>query len=362
MRFFDTLITDHAKSLKGKGKPPRQAGMRPNADEEGIHIDFNEAGSSITGTSAVYKEAQDREIIERLSEIYGVPKNSLFLTPGADEAIRYLTQALCDPGDKVLIHTPTYGSYQSCAASFRAAAHDIPLKREGNDFQLETKKIIDTINTENTGLKLVYICNPNNPTGSYFDENHVEDILKAAKQKNIGVVVDEAYIEFSGMPSITQRLNTHENLIVLRTLSKAYSMAGERIGVVICQDQNLLDAIYTFTPAFAIPVSAMDKTREVLKPENEQAFHDQRTRIAEQRDALLDAITEVKGLTAFRSVASCLVVGTHEVESLLKHLSDNRIFAKGFPNLGVRLSVEDNLEQNASIADIIQQWPLAQHR
>lgn len=351
MGFFRPLIREHVHQQIGKQKPPRNAGIR-NEDASTL-VDFNESPDELTTESAIYTEAQQPRLINRLSEIYGTPAEHIYLTPGADEAIKYLTWALCDPEDAILIHGPSYPSYENFANLFQAAVLDVALDKTRDDFELKTAEIIDQIKNADDRLKLVYLCNPNNPTGSYFDENHIYDILVAARNKGIAAVVDEAYIEFSGKDSILKKEAEFPNLVVLRTLSKAYSLAGERVGVVICRDPLLLDAIDTVSPIFPIPVSALENASKVLDPMREQYFIDKRTRIAEQRDTLLESIQEARGMIGFRSSASCLIVGCDNSQALHQEFMNNGVSVKHVSGLGVRISIEDNAEQNRQFARII---------
>jgi histidinol-phosphate aminotransferase len=158
-----------------------------------------------------------------------VPVKNIFLGNGSDEAIDILFRSFCNPGiDNVILVPPTYGMYQVSANINDVEARNVPLTE---DFQLNLEGIAEAID-EHT--KLVFICSPNNPTGNSMDRTDVETLLA-----NFGgiVVVDEAYINFSRQKTFIQELTEYANLVVLQTLSKAWGLAGLRIGMAFASEE-----------------------------------------------------------------------------------------------------------------------------
>ncbi len=170
-----------------------------------------------------YPDPHQIKLKEKISEIQGIPKENIFLGNGSDEVIDLIIRAFCRPGiDKIMIHPPTYGMYQVAA---QTNDNDVIKVNLTNNFRLNVDEILSHAN-EN--LKVFFVCSPNNPTGNTFDVKDIERILSGL---NSIVVIDEAYINFSDKASWTKRLNEFPNLIVMQTLSKAWGLAGIRLGM-----------------------------------------------------------------------------------------------------------------------------------
>ena len=145
---------------------------------------------------------------------------------GSDEGIDLLVRAFCRAGqDSVLICPPTFGMYKVSARIQGAGVVEVPLLKE-EGFALDRDGVLAAWRE---GIKLIFLCTPNNPTGNLLAAADVDAVGEALADKSI-VVVDEAYVEFAGADSFTRKLGRYENLVVLRTLSKAYALAGARCG------------------------------------------------------------------------------------------------------------------------------------
>ncbi len=179
-----------------------------------------------------YPEAQPQKVLDRLSALWNIPAEHILLSRGSDEGIDVLIRLLCSAEkDQILICPPTYGMYQVAAVIQGAKIIKAPLKENG---QLNVRSILKNCAPQ---TKLVFIPSPNAPMGHLMRR---KDILAlcAARQKKSLIVVDEAYIEFSDAPSgMLPDLKKTPNLVVLRTLSKAHALAGERVGAVIASKQ-----------------------------------------------------------------------------------------------------------------------------
>jgi histidinol-phosphate aminotransferase len=195
-----------------------------------IFLDANEnsLGSPFTQSYNRYPDPLQTKIKERLSEIKGVPPKHIFLGNGSDECIDLLYRAFCNPGkDNVIIHEPTYGMYE-----VSAHINDVEVRRAAltQNFQLDLKAIEEQINEF---TKIIWICSPNNPTGNSLDRQDVEVILNNFDGL---VVIDEAYINFSRQQSFIRELTEYPNLVVLQTLSKAWGLAGLRVGMAFASE------------------------------------------------------------------------------------------------------------------------------
>ena len=198
-----------------------------------------------------YPEPQPKVLVDRMAQLYGVPASRVLVGRGSDEAIDLLVRAFCRAGqDGVVICPPTFGFYKVAAKIQGAQVIEVPLRRDG--FALDTEAVIAAGRT----AKIVFLCSPNNPTGNLLDEPAMLRICRELATTSL-VCVDEAYIEFAGRPSLSARLDEFPNLVLLRTLSKAYALAGARLGTLIASEEivNLLKRII---PPYAIPASTVE--------------------------------------------------------------------------------------------------------
>lgn len=178
-----------------------------------------------------YPEPQPRALVSRLGEIYGVDASKIMVTRGSDEGIDLLVRAFCKAGQEgVLISPPTFGMYAVCARVQNAALFEVPLLEAEGGWQFDMPTALQEIRKK--PVKLVFVCTPSNPTGQAMPLDDIRMLANAARGKAI-VVVDEAYAEFSETPSAITLLDEFENIVVLRTLSKAYALAAVRIGIVL---------------------------------------------------------------------------------------------------------------------------------
>ena len=180
-----------------------------------------------------YPEPQPGHLLDRFAAHYSVAREQLLLTRGADEAIDLLVRAFCRAEhDAILVNTPAFAMYAMAAEIQGAAVVAVPLVRtDAGRFDLDVDAILAAAGSR-PGVKLVFVCTPNNPTSGLARR---EDVLGLC-DRLLGsalVVADETYVDFSGQPSLARELGAHPNLVVLRTLSKEYSLAGERCGVTI---------------------------------------------------------------------------------------------------------------------------------
>src|SRR6185437_6976687 len=176
-----------------------------------------------------YPEPQPRALIDRLAELYAVAPASLLVGRGSDEAIDLLTRAFCRAGsDAVLVCPPTFGMYSVCARIQGAEVLQTPLTA-ADGFALDEHAVLERCAP---AVKLVFLCSPNNPTGNLLDEGAILRIARRLAGRAL-LVVDEAYIEFADRSSLARLVAEVPNLAILRTLSKAYGLAGARCGALI---------------------------------------------------------------------------------------------------------------------------------
>ncbi|MGH8172426.1 MAG: histidinol-phosphate transaminase [Rhodanobacteraceae bacterium] len=198
-----------------------------------IRLNANEspwAGNGVSEGWNRYPEPQPSALRERLAALYGVARDRLWIGRGSDEAIDLLLRGFCRAGrDNIVTSSPTFGMYRVGAQLQGALYRELPLD-ENADFALDPEALLALTDAD---TKLVVVCSPNNPTGTLH-----HDALEFLAERLDGralLVVDEAYIEFAGVPSAVALIDRHENIAVLRTLSKAHALASARIGALIAQ-------------------------------------------------------------------------------------------------------------------------------
>ena len=200
-----------------------------------------------------YPEPQPADLIARLAAYYAVAENNILVTRGSDEGIDLLLRAFCRAGqDAILITPPTYGMYAVSAAIQNARVVAVPLLADKN-FALNPEAVLAAITPS---VKLVFLCSPNNPTGALLARRDVLQLVQELLSKAV-VVVDEAYLEFAGTPSLTQELAGNPNLVVLRTLSKAFGLAGIRCGVTIASP-TLISVLQKIIAPYPVPTPVLE--------------------------------------------------------------------------------------------------------
>jgi histidinol-phosphate aminotransferase len=226
--------------------------------EASVYLDANENafGSPLDKAYNRYPDPMQYQVKMRLSDIKGVPARNIFLGNGSDEAIDILFRSFCNPGkDNVILVPPTYGMYEVSANINDVEARKVPLTE---DFQLNLEGISEAID-KNT--KLIFICSPNNPTGNSINRDDIETLL--ANFSGI-VVVDEAYINFSRQKTFIQELTEYANLVVMQTLSKAWGLAGLRVGMAFASEE-IIEVMNKVKPPYNINEASQQLALQALQ-------------------------------------------------------------------------------------------------
>ena len=226
-----------------------------------IWINANESPFNNVDTAALdlsklnrYPECQPPQLIKAYSEYSGVSASKIVASRGADEAIELLIRAFCIPGvDSIACFGPTYGMYAISANTFNVGVKALNLSAE---YGLPSSYAEDV-----RGAKLVFICNPNNPTGTVIDKAIIEQAIKALPDSL--VVIDEAYIEFCPEYSVADLLESYPNLVVLRTLSKAFALAGARCGFMLA-NEAVVEIIMRVIAPYPVPLPVSEVATQAL--------------------------------------------------------------------------------------------------
>lgn len=229
-----------------------------------------------------YPDPQQRSVKSLLSEIKNVPTKNMLLGNGSDEVLDLIFRAFCEPNqDNIITLPPTYGMYSVLANINAVAIKEVQLDAE---FQPKVDAILSAADAKS---KLLFICSPNNPTGNSFA---FEAISKLLKNFNGIVVIDEAYIDFSNEESWASRLEEFPNLIVTQTLSKAYGMAGIRLGLCFASEE-IISVLNRIKPPYNVNELTQQKAIEQLQ--NKALTDKQVSVILEERDLLVASLKTV---------------------------------------------------------------------
>ena len=236
---LNNLIRENIKYLKPYSSA-RDEYKDANVSEM-IFLDANE--NPFENGVNRYPDPNQNNVKQLLSEIKGIDKRNLLLGNGSDEVLDLIFRAFCEPHkDNIITLPPTYGMY-SVLANINAVENKTVLLDE--DFQPQVKQIIGVADKNS---KILFLCSPNNPTGNSFSEANIKELLL---KFNGLVLLDEAYIEFSAKESWLKNLDKHPNLIIIQTLSKAYGLAGIRLGACYAS-REIIAVLNTIKPPYNV--------------------------------------------------------------------------------------------------------------
>ncbi len=303
--------------------------------ETGILLDANESpwdNNDYEGIQANrYVDSMfDPSILETLSNFYHVQQNQILLTRGSCEGIDLLVRAFCHSyQDSILVCPPTFSIFAQCAAIQGASVITVPLNEDQN-YALDVQKVLKSV-SPNT--KLVFICTPNNPTGNLIPFADILEIVKALQGKAM-VVVDEAYMEFAKGQSAATLVNDFSNVVVLRTLSKAFGLAGLRCGALLAQNP-LIQILTGMMLPFPFSPLTTQALKQAISPPRLEAMKKQITYMRQQREFVKDAIKSLPIVKqVWDSEGNFLFIKFHHATQVLHSLQKHNILVRHF--IGVK--------------------------
>jgi|SRR6185369_9196869 len=312
---LDRLVRDNIRQLVSYSSARSEF-----SDSAEVWLDANENsfGSPIERDYNRYPDPLQIAIKEKLGQFLLVGPGQIFVGNGSDEAIDLIFRVFCRPGiDNIIICPPTYGMYE-----VSANINDIAIKRVSltRDFQLNVDAIKEAIDAN---TKLIFLCSPNNPTGNLLDRNAM---LNLAGDFDGLVVVDEAYIHFSGTESLVSQIADHPNLIVLQTFSKAWGLAGLRIGLAVAAKETIL-LLNKVKPPYNVSKIAQEAVLRALElkqnvGETVENIILERKRLAEN----LDKFSFIERV--YPSDANFLLVRTANADQLYRFLIRQKIVVR----------------------------------
>lgn len=286
---------------------------------------YSSARSEFKGAARVFLDANENpfdnglnrypdplqwELKTRIAAMRGVQPAQVFLGNGSDEAIDLLVRMCCEPGrDHIVIMPPTYGMYEVCADICGVEVVSVPLLP---DFQPDVDAVLSRANERS---KLLFVCSPNNPTGNAFDQALLERLVRGFPGM---VVVDEAYGDFSGKPGALPLIGQYENLVVLQTFSKAWGLAGIRLGMAFAQTQAI-EWFNKVKPPYNINQLTQQAALHALQ--SPEKFAGQVQTLLAEREQLAGALSALPFVErVYPSDANFILAKVNEPNDLYRHL------------------------------------------
>ncbi len=315
---LENLLRDNIKTIKPYSSARDE--YKDVVTDGMVFIDANE--NPFDTTVNRYPDPQQTKVKECLSELKEIPVNQMLLGNGSDEVLDLIFRVFCEPNqDNVITLPPTYGMYSVLANLNAVEIKEVKLK---TDFQPNIEEIEEVIDEYS---KLVFICSPNNPTANSFEAEKIEALIKSF---NGIVVIDEAYIDFSAQESWLRRLSEFPNLIIAQTLSKAYGLAGIRLGVCYAS-KEIISVLNRIKPPYNVNQLSQDKALERLN-KIEDVKHEIETVLGE-REMLM---TELKSIAIIKKVyvsdANFLLVKVDDANRRYQQLIEKGIVVRNRTN------------------------------
>lgn len=292
-----------------------------------------------------YSDCQPKTMIQAYANYAGVQPEQVLTSRGADEGIELLIRAFCEPNqDAILFCPPTYGMYAISAETFGVERKKVPLTA---DWQLDLPSIEANLDR----VKLVFVCSPNNPTGNLVKRADIIKLLEMTQDRAI-VVMDEAYIDFCPEVSTVDLLAQYPNLAILRTLSKAFALAGLRCGFTLA-NAELINVLLKVIAPYPVPVPVAEIAVQALSPAGLARAKYQVLDLGANRAYLQVGLSMVPGVQVFEGWGNYLLVKFPDGDALFKAAWEHGIILRNSPIENcVRISVGNREECEKTVAFI----------
>ncbi len=308
---LNQLVRSNIKSLT-----PYTSARDAYTGKRGVFLDANESPFGIYNR---YPDPHQVDLKTAIAQIKHIDVTKVFLGNGSDEIIDLLFRIFCNPGhDKVLTFIPTYGMYEVSAGINNVEIINLPLT---DTFQIDTESLTSVL--EDKDIKLIFICSPNNPTGNLI---HRETIAHILQHFHGVVIIDEAYADFSSAPSWLAELDKYPNLVIMQTLSKAWGLAGLRLGIAFTHPM-IVDLLNKIKPPYNISVVNQRAALDAL-----QSVEDLTRKIAlilSERQRLIMQLSDIPLIkTIFPSDANFLLVQFADGDKVYNSLIEKGIIVR----------------------------------
>tara|TARA_S200000501_G_scaffold113841_1_gene106969 strand:+ start:1280 stop:2317 length:1038 start_codon:yes stop_codon:yes gene_type:complete len=315
---IDTLVRKNVKKMSSY-LSARDDFKKENVKKL-IYLDANE--SPFDNRINRYPDNKHTELKKVVSDIKKVNVNQVVFGNGTDEILDLIVRVFCNPNeDKIITLPPTYGMYDVIAKTNGVENIEIPLK---SDFSIDKNQILKL---HSTSIKVLFLCSPNNPTGNSFDTNNLTDLIKAFKGI---VVIDEAYIDFSSKQSLISLIEDNNNLIIIQTMSKAFGMAGIRLGMGF-SSKKIIDYLNKIKPPYNINVLTEKKALEELNKIDE--IEKNISIVLDQRNLLVSSLEKLDFVEKiYKSDANFLLVKVDNADLRYNQLLEKGIVVRNRSN------------------------------
>ena len=337
---IDTLVRNNVKNMSSYSSA--RDDYNGLANKNLIYLDANE--SPFENGINRYPDNKHKNLKTVISKNKNINVNQVVFGNGTDEILDLIVRVFCNPNkDKIITLPPTYGMYDVIAKTNGVENIEIPLK---SDFSIDTDKILD-LKTSN--IKILFLCSPNNPTGNSFEINVLDNLIK---KFNGIVVVDEAYIDFSSQKSLTNLIDKYENLIITQTMSKAYGMAGIRLGMGI-SNNKIISYINKIKPPYNVNTLTENKALEELNKIDEVKKNIDL--VLNQRKLLLSSLEKLDFVEKiYKSDANFLLVKVDNADLRYNQLLEKGIIVRNRSNQPLcqnclRITIGTKIENNSLI-------------
>jgi len=315
---IDKLLRDNIRALK-----PYSSARDEFSGEADVFLDANE--NPYNSPWNRYPDPHQKNLKKRIGEIKNIAVSNIFLGSGSDEPIDLLIRAFCEPGkDNIVSISPTYGMYKVAADVNNVKVIEAPLTDE---FDLNTDDIFSAV-TPST--KIIFLCSPNNPSGNALYHEGMKQIIDGF---NGVVVIDEAYIDFCPDKSFLPYLKQYPNLVILQTFSKAWGMAGLRLGMAFADDQ-IIEVLSKIKYPYNLSVLTQQKVLELLDFE-EKKTNWVKVLLGERSKLIQDLGQFPFVIKIYPSDANFLLVKTYDPKGIYQYLTDEKIIVRD--RSGIRL-------------------------
>lgn len=344
---LDQLTRSNIKKLT-----PYSSARDEFSGEAKVFLDANEnsLGSPLTKWYNRYPDPHQQLVKAQLSKIKGIQSEHIFLGNGSDECIDILFRSFCEPGkDNVVICPPTYGMYE-----VSANINDVEVRKAVllPDFQLDLVHIENLIDAN---TKIIWLCSPNNPTGNSLNRTDIEMVLN---NFNGIVVIDEAYINFAQQKSFVQELTEYPNLVVLQTLSKAWGLAGLRLGMAFAS-QSIIEVMDKVKPPYNINQATQELVLKALEEVGQ--VNDMIKILVDMRNALAEVFAFMPTVQqVYPSDANFILVKIADARKIYEFLLTKGIVLRDRSNVQLcedclRITIGTE-QENTILVDAMQDW------
>ncbi len=287
-----------------------------NANESPFDNKYSVTGEGLNR----YSECQPPSLLKAYADYANVSLEQVLTSRGADESIDLLIRTFCEVDeDHLLFCPPTYGMYRVLAKTAGIKEKIIPLT---SDWQLDLTQIKKNLDK----VKLIFICSPNNPTGNLISRDAINALLAMTQGKAL-VVIDEAYIDFCPDASQVDLLTHHSHLVILRTLSKAFALAGLRCGFTLA-NPKIIQLLLKVIPPYPVPTPVVEIACQALSKEGVARMKQQVNTLNVHRDFLQKKLSDLQNVITFKGQGNYLLVKFLNATPIFSALWNNGIIVR----------------------------------